>query len=375
MIAAWTETSSAEVISSHTSSSGSAASARAIATRWRSPPESWSGKRFGRARGERDALEALATRGGRRRARPPPKQRELARDRLADRPPRVQRRVRVLEDVLDLAPRLRRSARARPRRQRRRRRGASRRCSPCAGRRRSARASSCRSPTRRRAPGTRCGGPRGRCRAACARGAVVRVEAAATASSDARRRSVRVGRRAPSGGASSRDLVGVVAAHRCAGADVGHRRDAVAAVVRRQRAARVEAAARRAGCPAAAACPGCRPRARLPAMSGTARSSRRVYGWRGAQKIRSRGPVSTIRPAYITATRSASSATTARSWLTYSAATLVAAAQVADRLEHARLRRDVEAGRRLVAHDHRGRRANAIAIATRCCWPPESWCG
>ena len=23
----------------------------------------------------------------------------------------------------------------------------------------------------------------------------------------------------------------------------------------------------------------------------------------------------------------------------------------------------------------RGRFANAIAIATRCCWPPESWCG
>src|SRR6185437_14060381 len=34
-----TETSSAEVISSHTSRSGSAASARAMATRWRSPPE------------------------------------------------------------------------------------------------------------------------------------------------------------------------------------------------------------------------------------------------------------------------------------------------------------------------------------------------
>ena len=46
MIAACTETSSAEVTSSQTSSAGSAASARAMATRWRSPPESWSGKRL-----------------------------------------------------------------------------------------------------------------------------------------------------------------------------------------------------------------------------------------------------------------------------------------------------------------------------------------
>jgi hypothetical protein len=43
MIAACTETSSAEVISSQTITAGSAASARAIATRWRSPPESSSG--------------------------------------------------------------------------------------------------------------------------------------------------------------------------------------------------------------------------------------------------------------------------------------------------------------------------------------------
>src|SRR3954464_4869730 len=55
MIAACTETSSAEVTSSQTSSFGSAASARAIATRWRSPPDSWSGKRFA-------ALEDSATR-------------------------------------------------------------------------------------------------------------------------------------------------------------------------------------------------------------------------------------------------------------------------------------------------------------------------
>ena len=42
MMFACTETSRAERISSQSSSSGSAMSARAIATRWRSPPESWS---------------------------------------------------------------------------------------------------------------------------------------------------------------------------------------------------------------------------------------------------------------------------------------------------------------------------------------------
>ena len=43
MIAAWTETSSAEVISSQMRMSGSQTSARAMATRWRSPPDSSSG--------------------------------------------------------------------------------------------------------------------------------------------------------------------------------------------------------------------------------------------------------------------------------------------------------------------------------------------
>ena len=41
--AAWTETSSKDVTSSQTSSAGETASVRAIATRCRSPPDSWSG--------------------------------------------------------------------------------------------------------------------------------------------------------------------------------------------------------------------------------------------------------------------------------------------------------------------------------------------
>ncbi len=43
MMAACTETSSQLVTSSQISTAGSAARARAMAIRWRSPPESWSG--------------------------------------------------------------------------------------------------------------------------------------------------------------------------------------------------------------------------------------------------------------------------------------------------------------------------------------------
>ena len=63
-----------------------------------------------------------------------------------------------------------------------------------------------------------------------------------------------------------------------------------------------------------------------------------------------------ICPAYITATRSAMLATTARSWVTYSAATPVAAAQLAHGLQHHALGGDVQAGGRLVEHQHLGPR-------------------
>ena len=43
MICAWIETSSAVVGSSATMSLGSAASAKAMTTRWRMPPENWCG--------------------------------------------------------------------------------------------------------------------------------------------------------------------------------------------------------------------------------------------------------------------------------------------------------------------------------------------
>ena len=59
--AACTETSSADVTSSQTSRSGFAASARAIATRWRSPPESSIGKRSATRRGRRTRSSSSPT--------------------------------------------------------------------------------------------------------------------------------------------------------------------------------------------------------------------------------------------------------------------------------------------------------------------------
>ena len=104
-------------------------------------------------------------------------------------------------------------------------------------------------------------------------------------------------------------------------------------------------------------------------MSGAAAVRYRVYGCLGAAKISDVGPCSTIRPAYITATRSARLATTARSCVTYRAATRCSRVQLADRLEHVGLGAHVEPGRRLVEHDHRWstrerhRQADALLLA------------
>ena len=104
------------MISSQTSTAGSAASARAIATRWRSPPESSPGKRDGEARGQAHLLEqvgelalAPAARSRPRRIRAGPD------DRLADAVARVERLERVLEDDLDRGGGPRASGRARAR--------------------------------------------------------------------------------------------------------------------------------------------------------------------------------------------------------------------------------------------------------------------
>src|SRR3954447_9174346 len=359
MIAAWTETSSAEVTSSQTSSFGSAASARAIATRWRSPPESWSGKRFA-------ALEASATRSRhsdtrRPASRPPPphtaapdgapaaaEQRELASDRLAHRPPRVQRRVRVLEHVLDLAPRL---VRARPRGLRQHVVAEAHlagvvlvQAGDAARERRLAAA-----------------------RLADEREALVAMHLEVDVEQRVARAVVGVERldgehdvRADLAlvalaGALGRGLphraVVVVAAHLVGGPEVAHRREHLAAVVLGEVAARVEEAALRAAArqrgmardaddrPLAR---DVRDRPEQPARVGVARVREHPLAWAGlddAPGVHHRDAVGEL------GDHGEVVADVERR-------DLMAAAQVAHGLEHARLRRHVEAGRRLVAHDH-----------------------
>ncbi len=65
--------------------------------------------------------------------------------------------------------------------------------------------------------------------------------------------------------------------------------------------------------------------------------------------------LSTTRPAYMTATRSTSRATTPRSWVTQTTAMPVSDLQAVDEPEDLLLDRDVERGRRLVGDEHAGR--------------------
>ena len=110
MICAWIETSSEATGSSQTSTSGCIASARAIATRWRWPPENWCGKRLAKPGVEPDGIEPPS----RHRLQPRPvdqpmRHRTLG-DRLADAHARIERCERVLEHHLDAGRALRRLA-------------------------------------------------------------------------------------------------------------------------------------------------------------------------------------------------------------------------------------------------------------------------
>ena len=100
-IAAWTDTSSAEVGSSQTTIRGSPANARAIATRCLSPPDSCAG-RIERWRSD-SRTSAISFFSLCVSASPcvAPESRQRPRDEPLDRMPAVQRRVRVLEDDLE----------------------------------------------------------------------------------------------------------------------------------------------------------------------------------------------------------------------------------------------------------------------------------
>ena len=61
MICAWIDTSSEATGSSQTSTSGCIASARAIAMRWRCPPENWCGNRLTKSPSRPTASSHFAT--------------------------------------------------------------------------------------------------------------------------------------------------------------------------------------------------------------------------------------------------------------------------------------------------------------------------
>ncbi len=102
MICAWIDTSSAETGSSQTISTGSIASARAMPTRWRCPPDIWCGKRSACC-GSRPTCATQLAHAFRARALLWHDAVHLERlvDHLADGHARVERGVGVLEDHLD----------------------------------------------------------------------------------------------------------------------------------------------------------------------------------------------------------------------------------------------------------------------------------
>ena len=82
-----------------------------------------------------------------------------------------------------------------------------------------------------------------------------------------------------------------------------------------------------------------------------------------------------MRPAYITHTRSATSATTPMSCVIRTTAEPKSLRSLRISAEDLRLDRDVERGRRLVRDQQVGLHESAIAIIARWRMPPENWCG
>ena len=108
---------------------------------------------------------------------------------------------------------------------------------------------------------------------------------------------------------------------------------------------------------------------------GRQASSARVYGSRGALNIRRTGPLSRTSPSRITTTSSAISPTSPRSWLMNS--TLMRWRSRSRAISSSTWRCTVTSSAVVgsSAISSFGSFAMAIAIITRCCWPPESSCG
>ena len=313
---AWIETSSAATDSSRIRTRGSAASARAIATRWRCPPESARGSARPRARPARP-VRAARRRG---RARPPASRPWCSgaprRCAALDGLPRVEAGVRVLEDDLHLA----------------------------------AAAAASRARPGRRGPVAPARGDRarrsGRSRPTIIRAMVVLPEPDSPTMADraARRDAERdvvdgdAVRRTPCAGRRPRQRGHGGPATRATSCELGRvnlgraQRSATAAPSRRpsRRALRPARSSRRVRARAGRTRTlGRAPRRRTAGGRGSARSRSAVArcpgraaasaGGVGVQRIavqqRGRPRTSTIRPAYITAVRSQTAAASSRSWV------------------------------------------------------------
>ena len=117
------------------------------------------------------------------------------------------------------------------------------------------------------------------------------------------------------------------------------------------------------------------PEARPGTSRGTAWTSPRVYGWRGLSSSSFVSAVSTIRPRYITATRSQTWRTTARLWAIRSTVRPSCSRSSASRFSTVACTDTSSAETGSSATRTSGSRARARAIATRWRWPPENWPG
>jgi hypothetical protein len=127
--------------------------------------------------------------------------------------------------------------------------------------------------------------------------------------------------------------------------------------------------------PGAGAVPGIGVRGVRASGRGTEPTRPRVYGMRGRVRTASTGPVSTMRPAYRTATRSAVRATTPRSWVTRSRAAPVSLRTSARASNTCAWTVTSSALVGSSAIRTSGLLAIAIAIIARWRIPPDNWWG
>ena len=110
-------------------------------------------------------------------------------------------------------------------------------------------------------------------------------------------------------------------------------------------------------------------------MDRTEPSRPRVYSWMGLVRISFTGPCSTTWPAYMTVMELATSATSARSWLTNDHGEAKLVLQLVQQVDDLLLDRHVKGGGGSSAMTSLGSRVRAMAMSTRWRWPPESSCG